>query len=323
MRPLAAPLTALLLVAALPAGASAQSLGFGTAGGQPAPIDITAQNGISWNQKTRIVTAKGNARAVRGKVTVTADELVAHYSPKPASGAAKPTPAAKPDASAGGLGGLDSGASQITQLDAVGHVHIFTATEQAFGDLAVYHMARHELVLTGGNLRLITPTETVTATRALQYWSEARKAVAIGHAKVVGKDGRSVTADRLTGYFTAAPAAPKAGGTPPAGSTAEASQLRKVVAEGHVVVTTQTDVATGDHGVYHPATGIAVLTGNVHITHGPNELAGHIAQVNMKTGVATLVSAPGHRVEGLILPDSAPAAKPGAAKSPQSGARAK
>ncbi|WP_202630628.1 hypothetical protein, partial [Deinococcus alpinitundrae] len=83
----------------------------------------------------------------------------------------------------------------------------------------VYHMARHELVLTGGNLRLITPTETVTATRALQYWSEARKAVAIGHAKVVGKDGRSVTADRLTGYFTAAPAAPKAGGTPPAGST--------------------------------------------------------------------------------------------------------
>ncbi|HQU11050.1 MAG TPA: LptA/OstA family protein [Acidiphilium sp.] len=327
---------AALLLVALPGTAVAQSLGFGPAGGQPTPIDITAQNGIAWNQKTRIVTASGNAKAVRGSVTVTADQLVAHYSPAPA-GAGKPAaPQATPQTPqqttpATGLGGLDSGASQITRLEAVGHVHIFTATEQAFGDLAVYHMSRHELVLTGHGLRLVTPSETVTATRALQYWSDARKAVAIGHARVVGKDGRSVTADRLTGYF--APAAPAAkpqaapvtkapAGAPPSAAQTDASKLRKVVAEGHVVVTTQSDVATGDHGVYHPASGIAILTGNVHITHGPNELAGQIAQINMKTGIATLVSRPGHRVEGLIIPDTTQAQRQGAAKSPHSGAKA-
>lgn len=306
---------ALLVLVALPGAAAAQSLGFGPAGGQPTPIDITAQNGIAWNQKTRIVTASGKAKAVRGTVTVTADQLVAHYSPAPAGGG---KPAAAPQGTpATGLAGLDSGASQITRLEAVGHVHIFTATEQAFGDLAVYHMSRHELVLTGHGLRLVTPSETVTATRALQYWSDARKAVAIGDARLVGKDGRSVTADRLTGYF--APAAPASAA--PAAQT-DASKLREVVAEGHVVVTTQSDVATGDHGVYHPASGIAVLTGNVHITHGPNELAGQTARINMKTGIATLVSRPGQRVEGLIIPDSTQTQPAGAAKSPHSGAKA-
>ncbi len=315
---------ALLVLVALPGAAAAQSLGFGATGGQPTPIDITAQNGIAWNQKTRIVTASGKAKAVRGTVTVTADQLVAQYSPAPAGGG---KPAAAPQGTpATGLAGLDSGASQITRLEAVGHVHIFTATEQAFGDRAVYHMSRHELVLTGHGLRLVTPSETVTASRALQYWSDARKAVAIGDARVVGKDGRTVTADRLTGYFApAAPAAagaPSAAGAPPSAAQTDASKLRKVVAEGHVVVTTQSDVATGDHGVYHPASGIAVLTGNVHITHGPNELAGQTARINMKTGIATLVSRPGQRVEGLIIPDSTQTRPAGAAKSPHSGAKA-
>lgn len=285
---------------ALPAAGHAQSLGFGGGPGTPAPINITASNGIAWNQTARTVTAMGDAKAIRGAVTVTANRLVAHYHPKP--GEAKQ---AKP-AATGALGGIESGSSQITRLDAIGDVHIFTATDQAFGDLAVFHMARHELILTGQHLKLTTPTDIVTARDAIQYWSLAHKAVAIGRAVIVTTDHRSIAAHRLTGYFVAAGAQPKTA----TGADTQASKLRKVVAVGHVVVRTATDIATGDHGVYRPATGIAILTGNVHITRGPNELAGQTGRVNMKTGIATLMATPGHRVEGVVLPSSAPAAKP-------------
>ena len=73
-----------LIALIAPAAAFAQSLGFGgNSGGTPQPINITASNGIAWNQKARTVTAMGNAQAVRGKVTITADRLIAHYQPKP------------------------------------------------------------------------------------------------------------------------------------------------------------------------------------------------------------------------------------------------
>lgn len=299
--------------AALPATAGAQALDFSGGGKAAQPIRISALNGISWNQKDFTVTARGDAKAMRGDVTVTADKLVAHYRPKAGQPAAAQGPA-------GGLGGLSSGASEITQLDAVGHVHIFTATEQALGDLAVYHMDRHELVLTGKGLKLTTPTETVTARDSIEYWSAAHKAVARGDATITGKDGRSISADTLTGYFVASGATGAAApGDGQDSADQAAGKLREVTADGHVLVRTPTDVASGDHGVYHPATGIAILTGHVHVTHGPNELAGAKAEVNVRTGIATLVAAPGKRVEGLVIPGSNPGALGAPApKSPQS-----
>ena len=79
---------------------------------------------------------------------------------------------------------------------------------------------------------------------------------------------------------------------------------------GHVVVRTTTDTATGDRGVYLPPTGLARLGGDVHIIRGPNELTGNDAIVNMKTGVATLLAAPGGQVAGTIVPNINPA-RPG------------
>ncbi len=316
-----APLTPGLILLSLallaaPGISHAQSLGFGqnTAGATPQPIQITASNGLEWNQKTRIITANGNAQAVRGKVTITANQLIAHYAANSTGPAAQPTSSGTDP-----LSGLDQGQSKLTRLEAVGNVHIFTATEQAFADHAIYHMASGELVLTGNALRLITPSDTITAAQSLQYWSKDRRAVAIGHAQVVTKNHRSIQADQLTGYFAARPTSPTTQTT----ATSTAGKLRKVIAQGHVIVRTAADIATGDHGVYRPATGIAVLTGNVHITQGPNELAGGKAQVNMKTGIATLLAAPGHRVQGVVLPNSAPPALTAApaVKSPQTPAK--
>jgi lipopolysaccharide export system protein LptA len=290
--------------AAMPAYGQNLDLG-GAPGATPQPVQITADGGISWSQDSQTVTATGNAKAVRGDVTVTADQLVAHYKKAPAAPGA--TPAATPADS------LEQGGGQLTELDAIGNVHIYTPTENAWGDKAVYSMDAKVLVLTGKNLKLTTPTDTITAKDSVEYYTEAHKAIARGDALIVANDGRSIAADVITGFLSNGPAT----GAASAGTGLDnAGSLQKVEAVGHVVIHTKTDTATGNSGVYLPPTGQARLGGNVHIIHGPNELAGSDALVNMKTGVATLLAAPGGQVSGVILPGSAPPGSTTGASTP-------
>lgn len=320
----------------------AQSIGFGpSSSGKPVPVSVNADQRIVWNQKQRTVTAIGHAKAVRGDVTVTAERLVAHYAKRKAgngqagngqagkgetggrtgagkTAAAKSAGTGKAAQSGGPLAALDSGQSKLTELEAIGDVHIFTKTDQAFGDHAIYRMKTGDLTLTGRHVKFVTPTEVITAKKSLNYYPGAHKARAEGDATIVTKDHRSIKADTLIGWFRPkTPAEAAAGGN---SGDADSQKLRKVIAEGHVIVRTAEDIATGDHGVYRPSTGIAVLTGHVHITRGPNELAGEKAVVNMKTGIATLGAGHSGRVRGLILPNSAP---PSAPESPHSTGKAK
>jgi lipopolysaccharide export system protein LptA len=291
-----------LLAAAALVPAYGQNLDLGGApGATPQPVNITAAGGISWSQDNQTVTASGNAQAVRGDVTVTADQLVAHYrkapnapaSPTSASAAPASSPSAAVPADA-----LEQGGAQLTELDAIGNVHIFTPTENAWGDKAVYSLDAKVLVLTGQHLKLTTPHDTITARDSVEYYTLEHKAIARGNALIVADDGRSIAADVITGYLS--------NGATPAATAAldNAGSLQKVEAVGHVVIHTTSDTATGDSGVYLPPTGQARLGGNVHIIHGPNELTGSDAVVNMKTGVATLLAAPGGQVSGVILPNS-------------------
>ena len=68
------------------------------------PIDITARDGIEWRQAEQQVIARGDARAVRGGVTVTADRLIAWYRKKggtDAAAAARTAPAPQATPAAG------------------------------------------------------------------------------------------------------------------------------------------------------------------------------------------------------------------------------
>ncbi len=67
---------------------------------------------------------------------------------------------------------------------------------------------------------------------------------------------------------------------------------------------TAVDIVRGDRGVYVPDTGIARIVGHVRITHGENQLNGPAADINMKTGIAHIISDPTQRVSGLIMPNS-------------------
>ncbi len=280
------------------------------------PVTVTAAGGIDWDQAAQTVTAHEDARAVRGGVTVTADRLIAHYRKKKA---APGTPAKAEPAAATNAPPDETSGNEIYRLEAVDHVHIFTATDQAWGDHAIYDMDQAVLVLTGKHLELTTPSDVMTARDAMEYWSARHMAVGRGDATVTSNDGRRITADTLVGYTEdTQKGAPEAAAPKPEAKPANADpllasgKLKRVDAFGHVRIRTATEIITGDKGVYIPDTGLARIVGHVHITRGENQLNGAAAIVNMKTGIATLTQAPGKRVQGLVVPNepqpNAPAA---------------
>lgn len=274
-----------LLLAPVPA------LGQGLDLSQGGPIRITARDGIEWRQEEQRVIARGDARATRDKVTITADRLIAWYRKKPGA-----------TTNAANSAGEDGSSSEVYRLGAEGNVRIFTETEQAFGERAVYDVDQAVIVLSGRDLRLVTENEILTARDALEYWSQKRMAVARGDAVVLTKDQRRIGADTLVAYLIEA-AQPPAGARPAPGDAPTAGKLDRVEAFGGVSVRTPTDMATGDRAVYVPDLGIARLGGGVRITRGPNQINGAQAVVNMKTGVARLIGGGSERVQGLVLPN--------------------
>ena len=290
------------LVLLAPAIARAQALDL-TRGG---PIEVLGDE-LEVHDLQHFAEAIGEARATRGDVTVTADRLIAHYRKK--GGPALPAAGAKPNnaAPASGMGG-----NEIYRLEAQGHVHIFTPTDEAVGDAAVYDIDQAVLVMTGGGLKLTTPQQVITARDSLEYWSDKHMAVARGHAVVVTADAKRMAADTLVAYTKpsdakpsdATPAVEKIPGKPASDPLASSGALERVEAYGNVEVRTATDTARGDRGLYLAARNSAWLEGNVRLTSADNgQLNGGAAEVNMKTGVAKLARPPGARVKGMIVPN--------------------
>ena len=304
---------ALLAIAVRPQNSLAQQIDLSHGG----PISITSVDGIEWRQADHEVIARGDAKAVRGNVTVTADRLIAWYRKKagaadgPAGQAGQPAATARTGsqpAQTGMTADTDTAGNEVYRLQAEGNVHIFTPTDMAVGDLATYDIDQAVLVLTGHNLKLTTPNDVLTARDDLEYWSARHMAVARGDAVVVAKDGRRLAGDTLVAYTSAAPSNPPATQVaakpdPNADPLTSSGKLEKVEAYGNVSVRTATDTVTGDRGVYVPGTGIARVLDNVRITRGQNQLAGAEAVVNMKTGISHLLAGDTGRVQGLLVPN--------------------
>jgi len=275
------------LIAFSASAAHAQALNLGGSGsGQP--IEIIARDGIEWNREKLQYIARGDARASQAGTTVEADVLTAYYR----EGASSRT--------------------EIYRYQAEGNVRIYTPTHRAVGDRAVFDIDTGVLVMTGKGLKLTTPGEVVTARDALEYWDRRQIAVARGDALVLTQEGRRMKADLLTAHFAdnnarPAPARPQQRNpqaAPGAQSGESGSQrLERIEAFGDVHVSTETEIAVGDRGVYNADTGIAVLAGNVKITRGQNMLNGDYAEVNTNTGISRLLS-DSRQVRGLFVPEN-------------------
>lgn len=263
------------------------------------PINIQADNGVEWQQTNQVYIARGNAKATRGETSVSADTLYAYYRAATPSGATKAAvPATAAKTAPKGADAFDSGSTQVYRIEADGHVVFATPTQTAYGDHAVYEVDKALLVLTGKNLKIVTPQDTVTARDSLEWYDQKQMGVARGDALAVreGPAPKSIRGDVLIAEVA------KTGD--------QASHISKVDAHGNVVLTSQDEIAHGDAAVYNLETGIATLTGHVSLTRGDNELRGQYGIVDTNRNVARLLSAPPAaqltgphpRVEGLLIP---------------------
>ena len=258
-------IVALVLVAGMPGGGWAQSLNIGGANSK-SPMEVFADEGIEWEQDRKVFTARGNARAVRGEVEVTADLLRAYYREKPGGG------------------------SDIWRLDAEGNVKVSSPGETAFGDAAIYDIDNAILVLTGRKVRFVTAEDEITADRQLEYWEAKQMAVARGNAYAV-RGKKKLRADVLSAHFRKN----KSGRT----------KIYRVDAFDNVYIVSEKDTITADRGVYNVESGIATLTGSVKLSRDGNQLNGCSAVVNLNTGISKLKSCASagtgtSRVQGLF-----------------------
>jgi lipopolysaccharide export system protein LptA len=293
------------------------------------PIQIQADSGIEWQQNANVYIARGNAVATRGPTTVRADTLIAHY--REAKGV-----------------GNTGGNTEIYRIDAEGNVTITRNGDTVTGDHGVYDVEKAVAVITGHNLKLVTPTDTVTARDSFDWYDEKQIAVARGDAVAI-RNGKTIRADILTGYLVktapgpakpstgaakpspagtraAASAKPGAGAVKPpaAGPEEETSKLDRMDAQGHVVVTNGADIGQGDYGVYNAVSGIVTLIGNVVITRGKDVIRGQYAVMDLNTNVSRMMpstaatTGPHQPVRGLFVrrDQGTGAALPGQGKAP-------
>jgi len=231
-----------------------------------APLEIFAEQGIEWHRDQNVYIARGNARAISGDTELRANELRAYYS------------------------GSNDGSGEIQRVEAIGGVVITSANGKVYGDRGVYDVPGKVMVLTGNNLKLVTEHDTVTARDSLEYWEGKDLAVARGDAeakRVDPKDGKVniIKAEVMTANFY------EVGGK---------KDLRVVDAYQEVEIMTPCEYAIGDRARYLVPEQVAILTGNVKITRGNNQLNGDEAEVNLVTGISTLK---GDRVTGLLVPN--------------------
>lgn len=280
---LAGLLAASLGVAGPPAMAQDAALG-----DSESPVEVLSDDGIEWRRDEQLYIARGNAVAIQGEDKVFADVLLAHYREN------------------------DEGSTEIWRMEGHGGARIESPERSVSGDILVYELDSGILVVTGDDLRMETPEEIVTARDSLEYWSRERMAVARGNAYAERVNGDIITADILTGYFSA----PDQDGTTPTsggaddeprantGPMGDAGGMDRLEAFGNVVITTPQEVVRGDRAVYDVTAETATVADNVTISTATDQLAGERAVMNLKTGVSRLLgtgSGDG-RARALIVP---------------------
>ncbi|MGB0682638.1 MAG: LptA/OstA family protein [Magnetovibrionaceae bacterium] len=241
---------------------SGPALAQGLSGGGDSPLEVTAENGIEWQQDKQVFLARGNALATQGDVTVASDILRAYYRE------------------------TDEGKTDVWRVDADGNVLINSPGMTVTGDTAVYDVENEILVVKSDReVRLESPDQIITANQQMEYWANRQMAVARGKARAM-REGQTVQADVLVARFV---------------EENGRNRVKQVEAFDRVlIVTAQKDRVTSDRGLYDLGTGIATLTGSVKITRGGNQLNGCRAQVNLNTGVSKIFSCANDRVRTLL-----------------------
>lgn len=231
------------------------------------PLEITAQKTLEWKRSEKLFTATGDARAMQGDAVITAQTLTARY-----------TDSAKKS-------------FDIKMLEANTGVTITSRDNTMTGDHATYDVGSGLAVMTGHDLRLTAPDQTVTAQERFEYHTREGRFDAYGDATIIRAED-TLKADHISAILK----------TDARGKRV----LDTMTATGNVSITTPTETVRGASGTYDAKLNTAELRGGVVITRGPNQLQGEKAEVDLNTNTSRLFAGPTSqsRVRGVFYPES-------------------
>jgi len=124
---------------------------------------------------------------------------------------------------------------------------------------------------------------------SLQVFDKESKAIYSGNV-VVTQGTTVMKAQKMVIFYAHADDAPGAKAQPEgqSGGPDGTTSVKRVEAEGGVVIIEKDQVATGDQGIYDGTTDIITMTGNVALSRGPNVTKGQKLVYNLGTGIANV-----------------------------------
>lgn len=143
---------------------------------EQAPLEITADKALEWNQTNKTYIARGNAIAKQGDLSVKADTLTATYA------------------------GANGNTSDISLLEADGHVTLSTATDVATGDKALYNLVEGKATLSGSRPKIIQNNKNTLEADQIIVWTKNNildRAEAIGNVVIINGE-QTATGDKAT-----------------------------------------------------------------------------------------------------------------------------
>lgn len=214
------------------------------------PLEVTAEHVLEWHRNSQQYIARGDAKIKQGQLTISADVITADYRDNPDEG------------------------MEIYRLTASGDVEINSQGNTGHGERLVYDVDRGVAVLTGDDLRLVSPDQVVKANESFEYWVAAGRLKAVGQALVI-RATDTIAADTMAAIFKQNTKTGK-------------RELDSMEAKGNVRIKTDTEVLTGERAEYKAQTNLAKVIGDVEISRGKSVLRGERAEVNLATNISKL-----------------------------------
>lgn len=242
------------------------------------PLEITADQQLEWNQQDRTYIARGNAKAVQGEFSVTADTLTAHYAEDGQSAQNK------------------GGAGNIIELTAAGNVVLRSSHDHATAATAQYDLVKDVIELNGARPKLYRGNDMLEADQV----TVTLKNRDFDHADATGNV--IITKGAAQGDAQGDKRADAARPQPKQDQSGKAPLQR----------------AVADHAHYDGGTEIVTLTGKVKLWQGESWVEGSEAILNLHEKTNILKAGAGDnngaqrvgRVKGIFYP-----AQPSAQKS--------
>ncbi|BCJ92079.1 organic solvent tolerance protein OstA [Terrihabitans soli] len=133
---------------------------------------------------------------------------------------------------------------------------------------------------------------------------------------VVVQGASKLRANKLTIFYEKGGGDEQAQKAAPQGDVVTGRQIKRLEADGNVIVTSGEQKATGNRGVFNMASNTAQLIGDVVVTQGPNILKGDVLHVDLTTQTSRVESKSG-RVQGTFGKTAPKPGAPGTAPAPQ------